>query len=201
MARSIKRDIRESVGRIESRMQTMPKGSPQYVNAANRLDKKQALLQPRPSAAPMARPQMPAQAAPQAQPMQRPLPQKPIGLPQPTQVQPQMPMQQPEQVAQAPLGIPNRGNLEPTQQMPLSQQRPDLNPQFTNQVFGKLQGAPQPQEQPMQSPLGMPQGGINPATENPFSSPLGGGGIVPPMGMPKATQAPIGRQQTSLVRR
>jgi hypothetical protein len=102
------RDKKKVISNIQTRMQGMSQGSPEYANAQARLERvqarptkevRQAMNQPM---QPAMRPQLPPQAAPQAQanmsqPMPRPMPQ--------VQGQPQgVPMQQPQPMAQMPQG-------------------------------------------------------------------------------------------------
>lgn len=141
MPRSVKRDIKESIGRIETRMQGMNPNSPAYANASQRLQNKQAMLQ---------RP---------ATPIQRPMPVQAQGVPARPQFQPQMQAPVQPQV-EAPMGASlapqaGVGGAELPMQAPVgnfNQPQPQMQnpvqPQIVDRVFSGLQ---KPQ---MQKPLG-----------------------------------------------
>jgi len=134
MPRSVKRDIKESIGRIETRMQGMNPNTPQYANASQRLQNKQAMLQ---------RP---------ATPVQRPMPVQAQGVPARPQFQMQAPIQ--PQV-QAPMGASFNTGAEMQMQAPVGnfnqpqlQMQNPVQPQMVDRVFSGLQ---RPQ---VQQPLG-----------------------------------------------
>lgn len=161
--------VKQSISNIQNRLQTLPKGSPEYANAQMRLEKHQGLLKtaPRDGGRPMP---LPSQAAPQAQAQPMPRPQMPMQempqQPMPQQINPagnQMPSQAqaqfaPDQMMQKPMNPMDYkaalGDLGATQGQPMQNmqtstfpmQRPmggagqQVNPQVADQVFEQIQG-------------------------------------------------------------